>query len=210
MCTHWVHASTPLCSGASPSMQPQSSSCSRWCSMSLCASPPSHRSPMTSRTCSSGCWPRFPRCPPCYPACCPPAILPAAPLLSCLLPLCYPACCPPATLPAAPLLSCLLPLCYPACCPPATLPAAPLLPLCYLACCPFAIQSASLPATLPAILPAVNTCDLLFLPLLSLPACPLASYTTVSCHCWCHSILLLCTRTPNNAPPAGSETGLQP
>lgn len=40
----WGRACTPLCLAVSPSMQPRCSSCSRWCSMSPCASQPSPKS----------------------------------------------------------------------------------------------------------------------------------------------------------------------
>ena len=50
------HACTPLSLVASPSMPPPCSSCSRWCSTSRCASPRSHRFPMSSKTCFSECW----------------------------------------------------------------------------------------------------------------------------------------------------------
>lgn len=54
--TRLGRACTPLCLAAFPSTQPRCSSCSRWCSMSPCASPPSLKSHMSSKTCCSGCW----------------------------------------------------------------------------------------------------------------------------------------------------------
>ncbi len=55
----WERACIPLSLAASPSMPPQCSSYSRWCSMSPCASPLNPRSHTSSGICSSGCWQRF-------------------------------------------------------------------------------------------------------------------------------------------------------